>query len=56
MAVKAMYDSNVFTRDEMMEWEEKAVTDKTWVHLQDIDEIAPICRTTLHVLFTIKVS
>ena len=33
-AVEAMYDSGAFTRDEMIEWEDKDEADKTWDELQ----------------------
>ena len=29
-----MYRSNMFTKEELMTWEEKTMADKTWVHLQ----------------------
>ena len=28
-----MYRSNMFTKEELMNWEEKPMADKTWVHL-----------------------
>ena len=29
-----MYRSNMFTKEELMTWEEKPMADKTWVHLR----------------------
>ena len=29
-----MYRSNMFSKEELMTWEEKPMADKTWVHLQ----------------------
>ena len=29
-----MYRSNMFSKEELMAWEEKPRSDKTWVHLQ----------------------
>ena len=29
-----MYRSNIFSKEELMAWEEKPRADKTWVHLQ----------------------
>ena len=29
-----MYRSNTFTKEELMNWEEKPRADNTWVHLQ----------------------
>ena len=29
-----MYRPNMFTKEELMTWEEKPTADKTWVHLQ----------------------
>ena len=34
-AVEQMYDSNQFTQDNMMDWEDKPEADKTWVHCQN---------------------
>ena len=28
-----MYRSNMFSKEELMTWEEKPMADKTWVHL-----------------------
>ena len=33
-AVNKMYRSNMFTKEELMTWEEKPMADKMWVHLQ----------------------
>ena len=33
-AIEEMYDSELFTEDHMMDWEDKPDADKTWVHLQ----------------------
>ena len=33
-AVDKMYRSNMFSKEELMAWEEKPRFDKTWVHLQ----------------------
>ena len=33
-AVNEMYDSNQFSEKDMMDWEDKASAEKTWVHLQ----------------------
>ena len=29
-----MYQSNMFSKEELMAWEEKPRADKTWVHLR----------------------
>ena len=29
-----MYRSNMFSKEELMTWEEKPMDDKTWVHLR----------------------
>ena len=34
-AIKEMKDSNVFTEEQIMDWEDKEEEDKTWVHLQN---------------------
>ena len=31
-AVKEMYNSHIFDETQIMEWEDKAETDKTWVN------------------------
>ena len=33
-AENEMYRSNIFTKEELMTWEEKPISEKTWVHLQ----------------------
>ena len=32
--INQMYASNVFSEDDMMDWEDKAENEKTWIHLQ----------------------
>ena len=35
-AVKEMYNSHIFDETQIMEWEDKADTDKTWVNCKKV--------------------